>query len=154
MALPASSASADAARSKAFDTGRAEGRKTGATAERTRIATILRSDAAKARPVAAFAAAFETDMTAEQAIKFLARVGEEKPKGKNPFLAAMDASQDFDLGAPGEHVEVPRHQRALALSGKSIIPPASAAAEPGNAMLKRAGQYLSAGMPNVGRDLL
>lgn len=95
--------------------GKIEGAKEGAVAERTRISAILDSDEGKKRPAAALAAALDTDMSAEQAVKFMAKLPEEKQevaatdpnaaKGKEgaatDFQAAMDNSDHPEAGAPG-----------------------------------------------------
>lgn len=76
-----SSATNDAAVNEAFERGKAEGltegTAAGATAERERISTILASDEAKTRPVAAMNTAMNTDMDVEAALKFLAGLNEE-----------------------------------------------------------------------------
>lgn len=59
--------------------GKTEGQREGALAERTRISAILDSEEGKKRPAAAFAAALDTDMTAEKVIAFIAKLPEEKP---------------------------------------------------------------------------
>lgn len=90
----------DAAVSAASTKAHAEGLKAGAAAEKTRILAILNSDVAKERPVAALAAALETDMSAETATSFLARLPAEKAgeqeakvevKADSPMLKAMDS---------------------------------------------------------------
>ena len=94
--------------------GVAEGTLTGATAERTRIATILDSDEAKTRPTAAMNVAMHTDQTAEAAATFLGRMPEENPKAetssenadeaddKNVFKNRMDNDDHPNLGAGEE----------------------------------------------------
>lgn len=59
------------------DAALAQARGEGATAERGRIVAILGCDAAKDRPVAAMAAALETDMSVEQASAFLGKLPAE-----------------------------------------------------------------------------
>ncbi len=98
--------------------GKSEGAIEGSTAERTRINAIIESDVGKARPVAAMAAAMGTDMSADAALAFLAKLPEEKPAAaaapavdpKAPkgaagaaadFQSAMNASENPNLGAPG-----------------------------------------------------
>lgn len=86
-----------------------EGEKTGATAERTRINSILGSDEAKARPKAALSAALKTDMTVEQAKAFLGDLPEEKAEVKAPeqqqsgqdsaFQKAMNGGDNPNVGA-------------------------------------------------------
>lgn len=98
----------DAAVSAASTKAHAEGLVAGAAAEKTRILTILNSDVAKERPSAAMAAALDSDMTAEVAIKFLGRLPAEKAeaaatteaqKADNPMIKAMDASGGVGLSA-------------------------------------------------------
>lgn len=85
------------------DAAVASARTEGATAERTRITTILNSEEAKARPAAAMSTAMNTGMSVEEAATFLKTLPEEtsatkteetKPNasGTTPFDAAM--SQD------------------------------------------------------------
>lgn len=102
--------------SAAHTEGHREGEKAGAMAERTRINAILGSDAGKARPKAALAAALKTDMTAEAATAFLSDVDEEKavspapapapaPKGTTtPFDTAMNKSNP-NVGSDEEVVD-------------------------------------------------
>lgn len=103
---------AAAAQQTAVDTARAEGvtegTKAGATAERARIAGIVNLDSAAKRHGAALSLALETDMSVEQADKVLAKLPEDaaaKPAaakdGKTPFEAAMDNSDNPNLGADG-----------------------------------------------------
>lgn len=98
----------------ALATARTDAIRDGATAERTRVSAIINSDAGQARPTAALAAAMDTDMSAEQAIGFLAKLPEE-PKAAAPaqetpagagapkgmFKAAMEGSENPDLGEDG-----------------------------------------------------
>jgi signal peptide peptidase SppA len=101
----------------------AQGQREGAVAERTRITTILNSDAGQARPAAALAAALETDMSSDQATAFLAKLPEEPKakvegdggtgsadagagKGKDRFDAAMGGDKDNpNLGEPGANAD-------------------------------------------------
>jgi len=111
--------------------GRNEGLKAGAVAERERINAIIGSDEGKARPKAALSAALKTDMTVEQAKAFLGDLSEEKasttetaaPKGQSPFETAMGKTDNPNVGAAAqgeeERSEVPRHERALQLAGKT-----------------------------------
>ena len=103
----------DEAVAQATATGKAEGiieGKTagiaeGATAERARIEAILALDVSKARPVAALGVALDTEMTVEQADKFLGKLPEEgkqqasAPNGagapEGMFKAAMNGSDTF-----------------------------------------------------------
>jgi signal peptide peptidase SppA len=100
------------ARKEGEATGKAAGLTEGASAEKTRINTIIGTDAAKARPSAALAAALDTDMSADQADKFLAKLPEEKtdaktettgagagaPKGM--FTANMEGTDNPNVGSP------------------------------------------------------
>lgn len=99
----------EAAVQAATDAGLAEG----ARAERTRIATIMDSDEAKARPAAARQVALHSDMSAEAAATFLAGLPEEPkaegraaaPKaGASAFEQAMAGTQNPNLGADGGQV--------------------------------------------------
>lgn len=96
-----------AANEAAVNAARAEGTKAGAAAERARIVAILGSDAAKERPAAALAAALETDMSAETATAFIAKLPAEKaeapapaPSGSAPtgFNGRMDATGNPNVG--------------------------------------------------------
>lgn len=120
-----------AARAEGLSAGRAEGSKEGATAERARISAILGSDEGKKRPVAALAAALDTDLSAESASAFLAKLPVEKAEGEqkpNGFLTNMNQSENVDLGAPGKQGEnaseadkrSARIQGALARSGRAV----------------------------------
>lgn len=89
------------------ESARAEGMSAGAAAERARIVAILGSEEAKTRPVAAMAAALETDLSAEAASKFIAKLPseakveapkQEAPKG-SPFNSAMSKTPNPDVGA-------------------------------------------------------
>ena len=67
---------------------------TASAAERARVASILASDEAKGRGALATHLATETDMSADAAIKLLAKSPKEAPiaAATNAFAAAMDAS--------------------------------------------------------------
>lgn len=113
---------------KAVTDARAEG----ATAERARISGILASDEGKARPKAAMSLAMKTGMSVEEAKSVLADMpeekaeapakddkakteGDDKAKGeggkptasgkKTPFEAAMDKSDNPNVGADGDDDE-------------------------------------------------
>lgn len=92
-----------AANEAAANAARAEGRTEGAAAERGRIVAILGSEEAKTRPAAAMAAALETDMSADTAKAFLAKLPEEKAAvpapAPNGFNGRMDNSPNPDVGA-------------------------------------------------------
>ena len=89
------------------------GRAEGVTAERSRIAAILDSEAAADRPAAARMLAFDTDKDAESATVALAKLPAEKadggtsiaaPTGGAPtgmFTAAMDGSPNPDITDTG-----------------------------------------------------
>lgn len=110
--------------------GKEQGHKEGSAAQKTRIVAIIESDAGKARPKAALSAALKTDMTAEEAVAFLADLPEEKGEAAQPstggakptpFENAMNKDDNPNLGANrGEEGgdAVPRHERALQLAGK------------------------------------
>ena len=111
----------DAARAEGYaegqKAGRTEGVKEGAKAERERISAILATDAGKARPQSALAAAFDTELSVEAAATFLAKLPvEEKAASseKSNFEEAMDRSQNPDLGAPGEGANSRKTSRAQA----------------------------------------
>lgn len=90
--------------------GKKEGEAAGHAAALTRINAIIGSDAAKTRPTAALNAALMTDMSAEQAVKFLATLPEEskpaattEPQGagapKGMFESAMGNTQNPNISA-------------------------------------------------------
>ncbi|WP_260694332.1 S49 family peptidase [Rhizobium leguminosarum] len=109
--------------------GKTEGAKEGAAAERSRWRAVTDSEEGRRRPVAAVAALMDTDMTAEQATSFLAKLPEERPLSKaeqamrdagfapgrstsgnlrlvgngsaRDFQAAMDDSEHPEVGATG-----------------------------------------------------
>ncbi|MER9833452.1 S49 family peptidase [Mesorhizobium sp. M0145] len=107
--------------------GKAEGVKEGASGERARVVAILGHDNAKDRPKAALAAALETDLSAEQAGKFLGNLNAEvapvadvgAPKGM--LQAAMQnggagISGDADADANGNGSEMSRAEKALLMT--------------------------------------
>lgn len=113
----------------ALATASTEATREGASAERTRISAIINSEAGQARPTAALAAAMDTDMSAEQATAFLAKLPEEpKPSAAAPatpagagapkgmFKAAMDGSPNPDLGEEGGESALSEEDIALAQS--------------------------------------
>lgn len=126
----ADQAAIDTARAEGVEQGKAEGlaqgKTEGAAAERTRINAILGSEEGKARPIAAHAAALDTDMTVEQATAFLAKLPAEEPAAKAPsddkphankaFEDAMDKGQNPDMAASGGQQE-----EADATSGDSDV---------------------------------
>ncbi|RWP69581.1 S49 family peptidase [Mesorhizobium sp.] len=106
--------------------GKAEGIKEGAAGERARVVAILGHDNAKERPKAALAAALDTDMSAEQASKFLGNLNAEvapvsdvgAPKGM--LKAAMRGSENPEVGASdtddGKSSEMSRAEKALLMT--------------------------------------
>lgn len=102
---------AAAAQQTAVDTARAEGvtegTKAGAAAERARISGIVNHANADKRAGVALSLALDTDLTVEQAAAVLAKTPEEATKTtateskgtKTPFEAAMDNSENPDVGA-------------------------------------------------------
>ena len=129
MAVEANTTAVDqAAHTAAVAASRTDGEAAGRQAERTRIVAILGSDVAKDRPIAALAAALDTDMSADQATAFLAKLTAE-PKAEAPkeegaqgggvgnaFDAAM--KDNPDLGGANEGVQSSRADRAFASMGK------------------------------------
>jgi signal peptide peptidase SppA len=110
----------EAAVSEAKTAGIAEGTILGATTERARIATITGSEEAKTRPIAAQNVAMHTDQPAENALAFLALMPEEAPKAEvvdpnaapapaapNAFTAAMNSSENPNLGSGDEGGDAP-----------------------------------------------
>jgi signal peptide peptidase SppA len=85
--------------------GTAAGLKDGASAERTRISAILASAEGKERPVAALAAATDTELSVEAAATFLAKMPKETAVAAvapaNGFLAAMETGDNAALLASG-----------------------------------------------------
>ncbi|MDR3474332.1 MAG: S49 family peptidase [Devosia sp.] len=115
--------------------GRTAGVAEGSAAERTRINTILGSDEGKKRPVAALAAALDSDMSVDQATKFLAKLPDEKADAPAAAVAAkpganFDAAMERgnpELHAPaganqegtGGEGTPSRAEAAFALAGKA-----------------------------------
>ncbi|QXV73600.1 putative capsid assembly protein/protease protein [Rhizobium phage RHph_X2_30] len=122
-------AAVESARTEGHAAGKAEGLKEGANTERARISAIVASDEGKKRPTMALKMATGDKfaaLDAETVVEMLADMPEEKAAtpekqenatGKN-FKEAMDGSENAELGTPGqgESGEVPRHERALAMS--------------------------------------
>ena len=127
-------AALDAARAEGFAAGKIEGNTEGKKAEKDRRDAILGSDAAKTRPVAANAV-LDTNMNADEAVKFLANMPEEKtvaavvdpktPKGKDgaaaDFKAAMDSTDQPNLGAPNEPTEAAVRQSRVRAAAGSVM---------------------------------
>jgi len=99
--------------SKAVETARAEGvaegTKAGATAERARISAIMNHAEAKGREAAAQSMALDTDLSADQAGAVLAKLPATATESKatvktekSPFVAAMDTSDNPNLGTVSE----------------------------------------------------
>lgn len=87
-------------------TAMATGRTEGAAAERTRIAAILGSDAAKGRMAAAQEIALTTDLTVEQASSLLAKLpAEAAPAATAPKKNPLDARMESDP-SPGVSADV------------------------------------------------
>jgi signal peptide peptidase SppA len=109
MSTQDKAADAQAANNEAAVTAaRTEGQAEGRANERTRINAIIGCDAAKDRPVAALSAALETDMSAEQATAFLAKLPTEKTEAStqsggapDAFTQRMEAAGSPDIGAGG-----------------------------------------------------
>lgn len=134
-------AAIDTARTQGFEAGKAEGLKDGARAEKDRINTIMDSEEGKKRPKAARAAALGTNMTADEALAFLATLDEEgpaatavdpkAPKGKEgaaaDFMAAMNSTGNPELGNPGSEAEAPQLTRAERAMRSAGYKPKSAA---------------------------
>lgn len=94
----------------------------------------MESEEGKKRPSAAMAAAMDTDMSAEQATKFLAKLPEEKaeaarpdaPKGKDgaaaDFAAAMNRAEHPNAGVADEPTKeqaaADRRRAAAAAAGR------------------------------------
>lgn len=98
-----------AALAAATEEGRVAGYAAGMQDQKARINAILEHDSAKDRPAAALAAAMDTDMTAEQAGAFLAKLPAESVKaetakaeddatGANPLAAAMARTANPNVG--------------------------------------------------------
>lgn len=95
-----------AARADGEKAGREAGRAEGATAERTRTKAILGSEEAKDRGSLAEHFAFDTGMSAEDAVAALAKAPKAAAEGqRNDFLAAMRDEKNPDLGTGGAHGE-------------------------------------------------
>lgn len=117
----------------AVATARAEGVAEGASAERSRISTILASDVAKDRPVAAQMFAFDMDMKSDDAVAKLAKLPVEQAAVQQPakteaagagagaaaFTAAMERTTNPNIVAEsGDDQEKPlaRVHATLALA--------------------------------------
>lgn len=91
---PAPAAAPDSVAASVHEAAVSRARTEGAEAERTRVAAIMDSDEAKARPKAARQVALKTNMDAEAGIGFLAGLDEEA-EAKQPEPKAA-GSQGFD----------------------------------------------------------
>lgn len=112
--------------------GREEGLREGATAERNRINAIIACDEASDRPLAAMSAAMNTDMSVEDAAKFLATLpvetqseeaeteaGNEAAETDNTTFNGAMENGNPEVGAEVTGGEAPsRAEAALALSGR------------------------------------
>lgn len=106
-------AALETARAEGFATGKSEGVKEGANAERARISAIVASDEGKKRPNMALKMATGEKfaaLDAETVVEMLGEMPEEKAEvvpekenatGKN-FTDAMDSGNNPDLGTPGD----------------------------------------------------
>lgn len=113
-------ATLDAARAEARAEGQKEGRIEGITAERSRIASIMKLDESTNRRDAAFNIAVTTDMSVEQTKTLLATLPESKAetaeaKSANSalFNSAMAASGNPELGSSEPAAEVSPVARIL-----------------------------------------
>jgi signal peptide peptidase SppA len=111
-----------------IEKGKKEGAAEGVAAERTRISGILGHDNAKERPKAALAAALDTEMSVEQAGKFLGNLNAETapdtgvgaPKGM--LKSAMKGSENPEVGAEGggdDPKELTRAEKTRAMMGRA-----------------------------------
>lgn len=100
--IAAETAAAEKAQADALATATATAVQAGAKAAKDRITAILALDEAKTRPIAAQAAAMDTDMTTEQAKAFLAKLPEEgkapEPSKASAFETAMNNGDNPNLG--------------------------------------------------------
>lgn len=87
-----------AARAEGVSAGRMEGEKTGATAERTRVAAILDHESASGRETLARHFAFKTDMAPEAAQAALAAAPKETKAAETGLLAEMSKVNQLALG--------------------------------------------------------
>lgn len=99
----------ETARAEGVAEGVAEGTKAGATAERARISAIVNHAEAKGREAAAQSMALDTDLSADQAGAVLAKLPATATESKatvktekSPFVAAMDTSDNPNLGTVSE----------------------------------------------------
>lgn len=108
------------ARSEGLASGTLAGKREGAPAERNRICAILDSDEGKKRPVAARAAAFDTDLSTEQASVFLGKLPDEKSGASYDGLTRAQRAAQLSRRSVGSSPEQGdaqplRAQRALTL---------------------------------------
>jgi len=94
-----------AALAAATEEGRSAGHVAGMADQKARISAIITGESAKDRPAAALAAALDTDMTAEQAAAFLAKLPKETPQAAapapapaNPLASAMETTPNPQVG--------------------------------------------------------
>lgn len=76
-----------------------------ATAERTRISSILALEEAESRPITARKLALMTDFSLDDARAFLADLPAEKPTAKTPTLAERAAGNPGFGGAGSAHAD-------------------------------------------------
>ena len=95
----------------AVSTARAEGAKS----ERTRISTIMDSDAAKDRPAAARHVALNSDMNANAAATFLAGLPKEAKGGYRTI--AERAGEQVEAGGEGTSAEAAAKESMTAAAG-------------------------------------
>lgn len=102
------------ARAEGVAAGQAAGATAGAAAERTRINTILRSDAAQGRTGLSMTLAFDTDMTAEQAQVVLAAAAKDVAPAAavSPLSAAM-------AGVPNPKVQIQADSESPVLDARA-----------------------------------
>lgn len=100
------------AHAEAVAKARAEGRAEGVIAERTRNATIIRSEAAEGRQQQAISFALDTDIDAEQAVKVLSMSPKESAGPAIPSIAER-AAAEREFGASAADVIVTRSPEAI-----------------------------------------
>lgn len=118
-------------RAEGHAAGHAEGLSAGATAERDRISAILASDEGQKRPVAAMAAALDSDMSVEKANTFLGKLPEEsakvetteaKPQGNAAFTEAMNNGNNPNVGSEGGDADQDEDAKVVAFAQSMNLP--------------------------------
>jgi signal peptide peptidase SppA len=104
----------DTARADGVIQGKKDGHVEGMAAQKTRINGILACDAAKVRPLAAMAAALDSDMSVEQATAFLAKLPEEKAPVATTTETKPTAGKEF-----AEHMNKTDHPNVGSVSEAS-----------------------------------